>query len=181
MTTKLSMAALGLVILLAAGCKPKPDVSMAQAKILNVHGDHIGSTRLEETDAGVRLHLTASYLEPGIHGFHIHEGGFCAPPKFETAEGHFNPDGKAHGFEADGGPHAGDIRNLEIDDQGNVELDRTISGLYLHAGERSIMGKTIVIHADPDDYHTQPSGNSGDGIACGVIQPGIEGYAPFSG
>jgi Cu-Zn family superoxide dismutase len=139
--------------------------------MLNPSGETIGTASFEETSGGVRLHLTATFLDPGIHGFHIHQGGTCTPPTFESAEGHFNPTGAEHGMDMPGGPHAGDLLNLEVGADGTVEADRTVDGVYLHEGPNSIAGRALVIHAMPDDYMTQPTGAAGGRVACGVITP----------
>ncbi len=142
----------------------------ARAQLLNQHGNLIGTVTFKETPTGVELHIQASGLAPGVHGFHIHENGVCDPPDFETAGGHFNPTGKEHGFDAPGGPHLGDLRNLEVPMDGAVTSSRTIEGATLGTGENSILGKAIVIHEKADDYKSQPSGDAGARIACGVIQ-----------
>jgi Cu-Zn family superoxide dismutase len=118
----------------------------------------------------VDAHLTG--LPPGPHGFHIHEKGDCSAPDATSAGGHFNPTGKPHGGPNQAEHHAGDFGNIVADANGKAELqlsiptsDITISKL----GASSIIGKGLIVHADPDDYKTQPTGNSGKRLACGVI------------
>jgi Cu-Zn family superoxide dismutase len=126
-----------------------------------------------EGDPVVVLRLRAWDLPPGIHGFHIHESGVCESPAFETAGGHFNPFGKKHGLKNPDGPHAGDLPNLLVLPDGTVELTITVPGVTLRPGRNSLLrpeGASLVIHADPDDGKSDPAGNSGPRIACGIIR-----------
>jgi Cu-Zn family superoxide dismutase len=163
-----------LAVLLSGCASTESNVEVARATLLNSHGDEIGRAEFVETTAGTEFQLTAAYLPPGMHAVHIHEGNLCAPPAFETAEEHFNPTGNAHGFDATGGPHAGDLRNFEVAEDGTVDLERTLSRIDPRVGSDSIpdsiIDKTVVIHAEPDDYVSQPAGKAGERIACGVIQ-----------
>ena len=116
----------------------------------------------------IRLHD----LPPGEHGIHFHQNAKCDAPDFKSAGPHFNPEGKKHGFENPDGHHAGDLKNVTVDAQGNAELSFTASDVTLGTDTHSLFsngGTAIVIHAKADDYKTDPSGNSGDRIACGVI------------
>lgn len=117
----------------------------------------------------VTVSAQLSGLPPGKHGFHIHEKGDCSAPDATSAGGHFNPTGKPHG--APGAPehHAGDMPMLEADASGNATLSAELSGLTLGGGAADIVGRSVVVHKDPDDYHSQPAGNSGPRIGCGVI------------
>lgn len=112
-------------------------------------------------------------LEPGSeHGFHLHETGECTPPGFESAGGHFNPTEDPHGGPDSSARHLGDLPNLKADDEGRVTVNHDIEGVTLvdkDGAPTEILGKAIVLHAMPDDYETQPSGDSGARIACGVI------------
>jgi len=122
---------------------------------------------------GEKLHVLANVqgLKPGAeHGFHIHEAGDCSAPDASSAKGHFNPTGKPHGNPAAADHHAGDLPALKAGKDGRAKLDTTITGVTLGPGSTSIMGRGLVIHADPDDYTSQPAGNSGARIACGVIR-----------
>ena len=111
-------------------------------------------------------------LEPGsIHGFHVHEKGDCSAPDAGSAGGHFNPNSQPHGNPDAPPHHAGDTRNITADAQGVAQVDVQLSGVSLSSGgPEDILGKAVVVHAKPDDYKTQPSGASGDRIACGVIE-----------
>jgi Cu-Zn family superoxide dismutase len=113
---------------------------------------------------GLHLEVSATGLSPGVHGFHVHEVGDCSAPDASSAKGHFNPAGKPHGS------HAGDLPDLTADASGAARLSVDVSGLDLGDGPNSIAGRAFVIHADPDDRHSQPAGNSGKRIACGVIR-----------
>jgi Cu-Zn family superoxide dismutase len=121
-----------------------------------------------ETPGGVTFRIGAAGLPHGIHGIHVHAVGRCDPPGFTTAGAHFNPDGRQHGFNNSAGPHRGDMPNVTVSANGvlqeAVSLPGASFGTLLDAD-----GAALVIHARADDYATDPSGNSGDRIACGVI------------
>lgn len=121
----------------------------------------------------VHLAVIVHHLKPnGEHGFHIHEAGDCSSGDGMSARGHFNPLGKSHGSAASAEHHAGDLPSLKADKNGVAKLDTTVSGISVAPGPTSIVGRGLIVHADPDDYKTQPTGNSGARLACGVIQPG---------
>src|SRR3954470_21810504 len=124
-------------------------------------------------DNKVRLLVNAQGLKPDQqHGFHIHEVGDCSSGDGMSAKGHFNPLAKPHGNPSASDHHAGDLPALKADKGGRGKLDATVEGITLAPGPTSIMGRGLIIHADPDDYKTQPTGNAGARIACGVITPG---------
>jgi Cu-Zn family superoxide dismutase len=146
----------------------------ATANIIDAKGQHIGTAKLKQTSQGVSLSLEVSNLPPGVHGFHIHTVGNCEPPDFKTAGGHFNPEGKKHGWENPEGHHAGDLQNLTVDAHGKAKVKVVVQGVTLGSGANSLFhegGTAIVIHAAPDDNKTDPAGNAGARIACGVITP----------
>jgi Cu-Zn family superoxide dismutase len=124
------------------------------------------------TQKGDNVTVTArlSGLAPGGHGFHVHEKGDCSAPDATSAGGHFNPTGKQHGAPDAADHHAGDMPMLQADASGNATLTTDIAGLNIGGGSADIVGKSVVVHKDPDDYKTQPAGNSGARIGCGVIQ-----------
>jgi Cu-Zn family superoxide dismutase len=136
--------------------------------LVNSAGQSIGSVRIWKTPGGVTFRIGAAGLPHGIHGIHVHTVGRCDPPKFESAGAHWNPTGAQHGFNNPAGPHRGDMPNVTVSANGvlqeAVSLPGTSFGTLLDAD-----GAALVIHARPDDYETDPSGNSGDRIACGVI------------
>jgi superoxide dismutase, Cu-Zn family len=145
----------------------------AHADIMDSKGQKIGAAQLQQTSGGVRISLTASQLPPGTHGFHIHTVGACDPPDFKTAGPHFNPDNKKHGAKNPDGPHAGDLFNIEVAADGTAHATSLAPNVTLGAGPNSLFhdgGTSLVIHAQADDLMTDPSGNSGARIACGVIQ-----------
>ncbi|MEY2797479.1 MAG: hypothetical protein RLZZ119_960 [Pseudomonadota bacterium] len=104
------------------------------------------------------------------HGFHIHEKGDCSAPDAMSAAGHFNPDGKPHGSPGGSHSHAGDLPNLKADANGNANYSAKVHGITVNTGPAGIVGRSVVIHRDPDDYKSQPAGNSGPRIACGLIR-----------
>lgn len=116
----------------------------------------------------VRVEATVSGLTPGQHGFHVHEVGDCSAPDGTSAKGHFNPAGKTHGHHDASEHHAGDMPNLVADAAGNARYSADLA-ISLSTGPQGVLGRSVVIHADPDDYQSQPAGNSGKRVACGVI------------
>ena len=123
------------------------------------------------TPMGDRVRVVAKVtgLTQGMHGFHIHEKGDCSAADAMSAGGHFNPTNKPHGNPAAGAHHGGDMPMLEADAAGNAALDVTLDTITLDTGASGVVGRAVVVHKDPDDYKTQPTGNSGARVACGVI------------
>lgn len=142
--------------------------------IINTEGKKIGTASLVQDDENVRIHVQAEKLTPGVHGIHIHENGQCDPPDFKSAGGHFNPINHQHGFNNEKGFHNGDLPNIEVSNDGTIDVELVTSVVTLKKGEANSLlkkkGTSIVIHADADDYVTDPAGNSGARIACGVIK-----------
>jgi len=131
-------------------------------------GGASGLVMFHKMDDHLMVHVMASGLAPGsVHGFHVHDKGSCASADFTSAGGHFNPEAKAHGTQ-DGEHHAGDMPNLTADAEGKVDQKFHLHGATL-TGANSLVGHAVIIHAGQDDYQTQPTGNSGARIACGVI------------
>lgn len=130
-----------------------------------------GTVTFSQQGDKVRVVASVSGLKPGQgHGFHVHDKGDCSSPDGLSAGGHFNPMGHPHGPQ--GMPHhAGDMPALQADATGRAEATFLLEGVPLAAGEKGLMGKGVIVHADPDDYATQPTGNAGGRIACGVIMP----------
>jgi Cu-Zn family superoxide dismutase len=160
------LATIGVVSL--AGAQAPVD---AQAEIKDAAGRLVGRANLTQTADGVRIQTTLAGLPTGMHGFHIHETGKCDPP-FETAGGHFNPEPKQHGKDNRMGRHAGDLPNLVVPENGRVIVDVVEPMVSLHAGANSLMdsdGSALVVHQRGDDNKTDPDGNAGSRIACGVI------------
>ncbi len=144
----------------------------AKAVLKSVEGKEVGTVLLTQTKAGVRLRVSVTDLSAGEHGFHIHAVGKCEPP-FTSAGPHFNPNERKHGLRSREGHHAGDMRNLRILKSGKATATLTNADVTLEKDKPNSLfkegGTSIVIHADVDDQLTDPSGNSGDRIACGVI------------
>jgi Cu-Zn family superoxide dismutase len=145
----------------------------AKATLRNAAGADVGTATFTPTNGGVKVVVEVAGLPPGKHGIHIHAAGKCEPPEFKTAGGHFNPFGKKHGLESPAGAHAGDLRNLVVGKDGKARGTFTAKGATLAEGEGSLFGPegtALVVHADPDDEKTDPTGSSGGRIACGVIE-----------
>jgi superoxide dismutase, Cu-Zn family len=148
---------------------PRP----AHADIVNAQGQKIGTAIFSPADGGVKIDIDVAQLPPGIHGVHIHAVGKCEGPDFKSAGGHLNPNAKEHGKDNPKGPHAGDLTNIEVDAGGHAKASLSDSFVVLGDGPNSIFhdgGSALVIHEKVDDYKTDPSGNSGARIACGVVQ-----------
>lgn len=149
-----------------------PDTAAdATATLETADGEPVGTVRIDSTAAGLRFAVDVRGLDAGEHGFHVHETGTCEAPDFTSAGGHLNPDDRQHGFDVEGGPHQGDFRNLEVGDDGASRQELTSDRLRL-SGLLDDDGAAIVVHAAPDDYESQPAGDSGDRVACGVITRG---------
>ncbi|SFE86319.1 superoxide dismutase family protein [Alteribacillus iranensis] len=149
--------------------------NMVTVSMMNGDEEEIGMAEVSETEEGVTIQLEASNLpEDSEHGFHIHETGACEAPDFKSAGGHFNPEDTEHGTESDGGPHAGDLPNITTDENGEVSEEIVNDKVTLMEGEDNSLlkedGTALVIHAGADDHQSQPSGDAGDRIACGVIE-----------
>lgn len=177
------LRSLGLLALLSGlgACEElalDPESRGAEAVLFDGEGRRVGEAMFAESDDNpvVVMRLQAWDLPPGVHGFHIHEAGACESPAFETAGGHFNPFRRKHGLKNPEGPHAGDLPNLVVPDHGRVDVTIAIRRVTLGDGRNSLLlpqGTSLVIHADPDDGITEPHGNSGARIACGVIRPSM--------
>jgi Cu-Zn family superoxide dismutase len=160
--------------LLIGGCATlpfsRPD---ATAQLKNAQGNVVGVAVLRQDEGGVRFFADVRGIPQGQHGIHLHAVGKCEPPEFTSAGGHFNPAGKKHGLANLDGPHAGDLPNLSVGPDGTGQLNYLVPGLTLGSGAGSLFdapGTAVVIHSGADDYRTDPAGNSGARIACGVIQ-----------
>ncbi len=168
------MALLATIMLLAVapglarGKAPKPKVVTLQ----NAQGQSIGTATLSPAKNGVSIKLNLHDLEPVDHGIHIHQTAKCEGPDFKSAGGHFNPDAKHHGLQNPEGPHAGDIPNFTVGGKGTVITTLIAPNVTLGDDPHSVFsggGTALVIHAKADDGKTDPSGNSGDRVACGLI------------
>ncbi|HTN53256.1 MAG TPA: superoxide dismutase family protein [Anaeromyxobacter sp.] len=144
-----------------------------KAVLRNAEGKEVGSAALTSAKGGVKIQVKVAGLTPGKHGIHVHAVGKCEPPDFKSAGGHLNPAGKKHGLHSPEGAHAGDLPNLSVGKDGTGKGTFTAKGATLGEGPGSLFGPegaSLVVHADPDDEKTDPAGNSGARIACGVIE-----------
>lgn len=160
------------VVLTLAGCATgrqqhlRADVVMEARSQSSVSG----TVGLAERHDRVLVHVDLSGLAPNSeHGFHIHDKGDCSAADASSAGGHFNPDQSSHGAATGSAHHAGDLPSLVADATGHVNADFVLENVTLGDGPRSIVGRALIVHRDRDDFVTQPSGNSGARIACGVI------------
>jgi Cu-Zn family superoxide dismutase len=156
-----------------AFASPALAVDTASAVLKDASGKEVGQATLTVTPSGVLIGLDLTAAPPGKHGFHVHATGKCEPPDFKSAGPHFNPDQTKHGFMTPEGPHAGDLPNLHVPADGKLQVE-VLEPTVTLSGEAPLLdadGSALVIHAGADDYKTDPAGNSGDRIACGVITP----------
>jgi superoxide dismutase, Cu-Zn family len=163
----------GAVLGLAFALPAQPAAGQnARAEIRNLEGQVVANAMLEDTPSGVLIRLTVTGLPTGTRSFHIHETGRCEPP-FQSAGGHYNPWRLQHGFHNPRGYHAGDLPNLQIPESGRLEVQVFAQGLTLRDRQPNSLfdadGSALVIHQGVDDYRSDPAGNAGDRIACGVV------------
>jgi Cu-Zn family superoxide dismutase len=176
--TALRYAAMTGLAVLAAGCAPNDGPAgggryaaghfRAEALLRTAAGGDAGSAVAAEHNGGIHVTIKVKGVPPGIHGVHVHAVGKCEAPDFASAGGHWNPVSKQHGTLNPAGPHAGDLPNLEVDASGNGTLTMMLPG-GTYEGLLDEDGSALVMHAGPDDLKTDPSGNSGGRIACGVF------------
>lgn len=150
----------------AAAAGPSANAVVRPASGSQVHG----SVKFTQVGNRVKVEGEIAGLNPGRHGFHVHDKGDCSSPDAASAGAHFNPGGKKHGG-ADGAErHAGDLGNLTPNEYGKATISVTVDGISVGTGPNGVVGKSVIVHADPDDLKTDPGGNSGDRIGCGAIQ-----------
>lgn len=128
-----------------------------------------GTVTFQEMDGHVHVSARLTGLEPGKHGFHIHEVGDCSAPDGTSAGGHFNPAGAPHGAPGSASHHSGDLGNILADENGNAEYHANLDFITLGPGENSVMGRSVIVHAAEDDLTSQPTGAAGARLACGII------------
>lgn len=184
---KRNLFLIGTSIILLSGCSffgtgekeatipvAAPEALQAEAKMINTEGNEVGVVKFTEGEEGVLVSLNLTNVPDGKHGLHIHTVGKCEQPTFESSGAHFNPTNKKHGIENPEGPHAGDLPNVNAEN-GQVVTEFVAKGITLEQGMANSIfdedGSAIVLHENVDDYKTDPAGNSGARIACGVITP----------
>ncbi|MBA3496221.1 MAG: superoxide dismutase family protein [Gemmatimonadales bacterium] len=146
--------------------------TQASASMRSAAGRNLGQLLLTAGQQGITIRGRLTGLPGGVHAIHLHAAGRCDPPKFESAGDHWNPTNRQHGTESAQGPHLGDLPNLDVSQDGSVAVQAAIPGVTLRGGDTQVLdgdGAAVVVHARPDDYKSQPSGDAGDRIACGVV------------
>jgi Cu-Zn family superoxide dismutase len=170
----MTVIVLAIAAVLLAGCATTgmSTDNTARAELRNAGGQAVGTATFTQVGNAVRILLEMRGAPAGTKGVHVHAVGKCDPPDFTTAGGHFNPGGRQHGTLNPQGSHAGDLPNITIAADGSGRLETAAQQLTLLGGPNSVFdadGSALVVHAAPDDFRTDPTGNSGARIACGVI------------
>ncbi|HET9403036.1 MAG TPA: superoxide dismutase family protein [Burkholderiales bacterium] len=171
----LIIAATAAVAVLLGACQTTPtEAPRANAGLKPTKGNKtIGEATFEQVGSKVHVVIFVQGLRPGQeHGLHIHEKGDCSSGDGMSAGGHFNPLGKPHGMPGSAQSHAGDLPALKANKAGRANVKVEVDNITVTPGPTSIIGRAVIVHADPDDFKTQPTGNAGARLACGVIQAG---------
>lgn len=186
---QIPLLAVIVLLMIATGCEaqetlgkitttsanePSVSVKPIMSDIINEKGAKIGTATFTQLAKGVQIDVSASGLKPGLHGIHIHETGKCEIPDFKSAGAHFNPTAKQHGYDNPQGEHAGDLSNLVAGADGKAQAQFVLTTVTLKKGVPNSLlksgGTALIIHEDPDDMHTDPSGNSANRIGCAIVQ-----------
>ena len=172
--------ALASALLVLAGCSHAPKVNsstgmlmdMMDAKIEPTQGNHCNGTVqfVGQKDGSVKVIADLQALEPNsVHAMHLHEVGDCSAPDAMSAKGHYNPEGKPHGLPPAEERHAGDLGNVKADEHGRVHYEITVTNVSMASSRNPVLGRAVIVHAGPDDG-SQPAGNAGARIGCGVVE-----------
>ena len=176
----MAIAAVLITAMVSTGCArqaevedmPDPAIAAVQAELRDAGGRSVARSSVTQAGDALRVRVEAAGLSPGTYAAHVHSAGRCDPPGFESAGPHWNPSNRQHGRDNPNGQHRGDLPNLMVGTDGRGSFEFTIPGGALSGGRMAMMdpdGAAIIIHARPDDYRTDPSGNSGARIACGAF------------
>lgn len=158
-------------LLLSACATTVPDGPSATATVRPASGSQVhGSVTFTQVGSRVRVVGEIAALTPGLHGFHVHEKGDCSAPDAGSAGAHFNPHGKKHGAPNSSDRHGGDLGNLQANEYGRANVSLMVDGISVGKGVDGVTGKAIVVHANADDLKSDPGGNSGGRVGCGVIE-----------
>ena len=152
----------------------EPSAAPQTIALNGTDGRPVGTVTLSEDANGVTIKVDASAIAAGTHGVHLHQKGLCEGPKFESAGAHWNPESKQHGRDNPMGAHLGDLANFDIGQAGAATTSFTVAGVTMSGATNALAdadGTSLVVHAKADDYRTDPSGNSGDRVACAVLAP----------
>lgn len=177
----LTLSGAALLSLMVADCSPEAESpgevsgNVARAALVGADQTEYGEVIVAQGENGLLVNIVAKGMSPGPHGVHIHETGKCEGPDFKSAGGHWNPAAKQHGFDNPQGAHAGDFFNLDIGADGTGALEAVVTGAKLSGGDNALLdadGAAFVVHEGPDDLTTDPSGESGGRLACGVFVGG---------
>lgn len=180
---------IAVTVVLAAGCAPQqepppaeeagptplaepepaPEPLVATAALSGAEGTSHGMVTFTQNGDTTTVTADVAGAPPGLHGFHVHETGECTPPDFTSAGGHFNPTGAIHGAPTDAEHHAGDLGNVQVAEDGSGRLDLTTNMLSVASGPNSVVGRAVILHEGADDFVTQPTGDAGARLACGVV------------
>jgi len=175
-TPRVTLFTLLLILAVTAASGQGKAMKKKTVELKDAKGTDVGTATIESKASGVEVKLNLKDLPPGEHAVHFHQNAKCDPPDFKSAGPHLNPTGKQHGFDNPQGHHAGDMKNFTVKENDTAKATVMDEDVVLGTGSEANSlfangGTAIMIHAKADDYKTDPSGNSGDRIACGAVTP----------